>query len=112
MIWYLEPEPLAIIARMAPGVERSETRYPLTVDQHARYAGADMDALEAIHEARFDELQATVPWPRAKIEALLDTSPQDIAGALFGDPLGRDDLPAWEAIRRNVLTAVMARTAA
>jgi hypothetical protein len=65
-----------------------------------------MDALEAICEVRFEELQATRPWPRAKIEALLDTSPQDIAGALFGDPLGRDDLPAWDAIRRNVAKAL------
>jgi hypothetical protein len=108
--WYIEAEPLAIIAAMTkPEIEHSEKRYVLTVDRFTRYVGPQIDALATMHEARFNELNAQTPFPLKAMRDLLETDPQAIAGALFGAANSnsyQNELPEWKAIRRNVAKAL------
>lgn len=119
--WYLEPEPLAILASFdgKPAVEWHEKRYAITTDKWATFNDERYDRLYAMWSARFSELDAIKPYPTEQASAIIAASPENILGAMFGDPDGndhfrthRDRSPEWAAIREMVAHALAPKVAA
>jgi hypothetical protein len=106
-MWYTTPEALAIIARITakPAVILHERRFPRTTDRWYEFAGPEVDALFALYNAAFraadhdDRLRAMV----------IQTNPEDVIGALWGDPNGnqyfrtdRDAGRTWQSLREQI----------
>lgn len=109
--WHLTPPALGILAgiRAKPGVEWKEAHFVRTSDRWALFTGRDFKRLSAIYSDRFAELDARRPWSAEPFRDELYATPEDLIGALFGDPNGsdqfrthRDDSPEWASIRAEV----------
>ncbi|NML93774.1 hypothetical protein [Novosphingobium olei] len=114
-MWYLSPEALTIIAGITakPPVEQHSHTYAITVDRWNEFTGPQWERLKNHWHAVWDRSS----W--SERDALLSSSPEDVLGALWGDPNGnehfrthRDLSAAWERIRRDVAGALDRRAAA
>lgn len=102
--WYLRATPLRIIARLVanpPELRREEGPFD---NGPMEYAGFDALALRDQFRKEFAKFQSG-PYDRAKGEALLNTSADEIMAALFGDPDGLDWADPDRTARRKAMAA-------
>jgi len=111
-MWYLTPEALEILAGITekPAAEDHKKRFINTVDYWSEFTGPAIEALTGLWDAAF--MAAEGAGNIKVLEEILFSSPEDVIGALWGDPNGnacfrtwRDLSDEWRAIRDAVASA-------
>jgi len=114
-LWYLSDTALDILASGRPDKASFSKAYPLTIDRWAEFTGPVATALHGVFAAAF----AAAGDDMAVRMDVLTASPEDVLGALWGDPNGnaayrtyRDTSDEWALIRSQVVDALAQQVAA